>query len=79
MTIEIMPTQENRIFNTVVNQLRIPANELLLLCLRSFLERQLNLVKTEIFKIYGYYNISSVEELTHASVCYVFADDSCPY
>jgi hypothetical protein len=43
MAIEIMRIQENRVFNTVANQLQIPANELLTLCLRSFLEQQLNL------------------------------------
>ncbi|MCK5522166.1 MAG: hypothetical protein KAI83_03440 [Thiomargarita sp.] len=63
MAIEMMRIQENRVFNSVANQLQIPANELLMLCLCRFLERQLNLIKTELFEIYGHYNISSVEEM----------------
>jgi len=63
MAIETMPIQENIVFNTVAGKLHIPVNELLMLCLHSFLERQLSLIKTDIFKICGQYKISSVEEM----------------
>jgi len=58
-----MLTQDDNILNIVAGKLHIPTNELLILCLCNFIERQLSLIKTEIFEIYGHYNISSVEEM----------------
>ncbi|MCK5521497.1 MAG: hypothetical protein KAI83_00045 [Thiomargarita sp.] len=48
-------------------QLHIPADELLRLGLRAFLEHKLRLINVELFKIHGDYNISSVEEM---DACY---------
>lgn len=48
---------------TVAQELHIPEEELLRQGLRAFLERQLRVVKAEIFEICGRYGVSSVEEM----------------
>ncbi len=58
-----MLAQENAILNTIALQLHIPADELLRLGLRTFLERQLRIINADIFKICGRYNVSCVEEM----------------
>ena len=61
-----MPTQAAQILSTVARELGISEDDLLKQGLRSFLERQLREVKSEIFAISGRYGVSSVTEMeTH--------------
>ena len=56
-------TMQTTVLNEVAQTLQIPEDELLRQGLRTYLERQLRMVKAEIFELYGRYTVSSVQEM----------------
>jgi hypothetical protein len=58
-----MTAQSSLILSTVAQELHVSEDDLLRQGLRTFLERQLRAIKTEIFAISGRYGISSAEEM----------------
>jgi hypothetical protein len=58
-----MIAQSERILNKVAQALEVSEDDLLRQGLQTFLERQLRIVKTEIFQICGRYGVSDVEEM----------------
>ena len=49
------------LLHTVSHELQIPADELLRLGIRTFLERRLRTIKADIFEICGCYGVADVE------------------
>ena len=58
-----MTAQSERILNKLALELQLSEDDLLRQGLRTFLERQLRAIKTEIFQICGRYGISGIEEM----------------
>jgi len=58
-----MLAQQETIFNTISQQLQIPADSLIQLSLRHFLKYKLRLIDIEIFEICGRYDVANVEEM----------------
>jgi hypothetical protein len=58
-----MIAQTSTILSEVAEELQIPEDELIRKGLRSYLERQLQVVKTGIFEITSRYNVSGVEDM----------------
>jgi hypothetical protein len=58
-----MTAQSRGLLSAVAEELHVSEDDLLRQGLRSFLERQLRAIKTEIFEICGRYRVQSVEEM----------------
>jgi hypothetical protein len=58
-----MTAQTSRILSTVAQELHVSEEDVLRQGLRTYLERQLRAIKTEIFAISGSYGINSAEEM----------------
>ncbi|MFQ5435011.1 MAG: hypothetical protein ACE5FD_09060 [Anaerolineae bacterium] len=56
-------TIQTTLLDQVAQTLQIPEEELLRQGLTAYLERQLRMVKAEIFELYGRYHIASVQEM----------------
>ncbi len=59
----MMTPQVQTVLKTTAEELRMSPDDLVVQGLRSFLERQLREVQTEIFRITGHYGVSSVEDM----------------